>query len=145
MLSSYVIALLVHVGCSKGDDSKAPVAITPIEKLSKLDVCGCNQNANVILDASYDIRKKFIDMDALKKDVDSVDRIRSWAKNWTKVILYVAIHMTKDESMIGSTLGNMVSADSRRLEDMRAELDDDDGTEIMLFSRALAAISESVA
>ena len=86
MLSSYVIALLVHVGCSKGDDSKAPVAITPIEKLSKLDVCGCNHNANVILDASYDIRKKFIDMDALKKDVDSVNRIRSWAKNWTNLM-----------------------------------------------------------
>ena len=86
MLSSSVIALLVHVGCSKGDDSKAPVAITPIEKLSKLDVCGCNQNANIILDASYDIRKKFIDMDALKKDVDSVDRIRSWAKNWTNLM-----------------------------------------------------------
>ena len=86
MLSSSVIALLVHVGCSKGDDSKTPVAITPIEKLSKLDVCGCNQEANVILDASYDIRKKFIDMDALKKDVDSVDRIRSWAKNWTNLM-----------------------------------------------------------
>ena len=86
ILSSSVIALLVHVGCSKADDSKAPVVITPIEKLSKLDVCGCNQNANVILDASYDIRKKFIDMDALKKDVDSVDRIRSWAKNWTNLM-----------------------------------------------------------
>jgi len=86
MLSSSVIVLLVHLACSKGDDSKAPVAITPIEKLSKLDVCGCNQKANVILDASYDIRKKFIDMDALKKDVDSVDRIRSWAKNWTNLM-----------------------------------------------------------
>ena len=79
LISSSALALLFNLGCSKGDDSKAPVAITPIEKLSKLDVCGCNQNANVILDASYDIRKKFIDMDALKKDVDSVDRIRSWA------------------------------------------------------------------
>ena len=78
--------MLVHVGCSKADDSKAPVVITPIEKLSKLDVCGCNQNANIILDASYDIRKKFIDMDALKKDVESVDRIRSWAMNWTNLM-----------------------------------------------------------
>ena len=78
--------MLLHLGCSKGDDSKAPVVITSIEKLSKLDVCGCNQNANVILDASYDIRKKFIDMDALKKDVESVDRIRSWAKNWTNLM-----------------------------------------------------------
>ena len=86
MLSSSVIALLVHVGCSKGDDSKAPVVITPIEKLSKLDVCGCNLEANVILDASYELRKRFNDMDALKKDVESVDRIRSWAKNWTNLM-----------------------------------------------------------
>ena len=86
ILSTSAIALLLHLGCSKGDDSKAPVVITPIEKLSKLDVCGCNQNANVILDASYDIRKKFIDIDALKKDVDSVNRIRSWAKNWTNLM-----------------------------------------------------------
>ena len=82
---------------------------------------------------------------ALRCTILEPSQSKLWAKNWTKVILYVAIHMTKDESMIGSTLGNMVSADSRRLEDMRAELDDDDGTEIMLFSRALAAISESVA
>ena len=86
ILSTSALALLLHLGCSKGDDSKAPVVITPIEKLSKLDVCGCNQNANIILDASYDIRKKFIDMDALKKDVESVDRIRSWAKNWTNLM-----------------------------------------------------------
>ena len=86
LISCSALTLLVHVGCSKADDSKAPVVITPIEKLSKLDVCGCNQNANVILDASYDIRKKFIDMDALKKDVDSVNRIRSWAKNWTNLM-----------------------------------------------------------
>ena len=86
MLSSSVIALLVHVGCSKADDSKAPVVITSIEKLSKLDVCGCNLEANVILDASYELRKRFNDMDALKKDVESVDRIRSWAKNWTNLM-----------------------------------------------------------
>ena len=86
LISSSALALLLHLGCSKGDDNKAPVVITPIEKLSKLDVCGCNQNANIILDASYDIRKKFIDMDALKKDVESVDRIRSWAKNWTNLM-----------------------------------------------------------
>ena len=86
MLSSSALGLLVHVACSKADDSKAPVVITPIEKLSKLDVCGCNLEANVILDASYELRKRFNDMDALKKDVESVDRIRSWAKNWTNLM-----------------------------------------------------------
>tara|TARA_Y100001968_G_C19323248_1_gene700364 strand:+ start:226 stop:621 length:396 start_codon:yes stop_codon:yes gene_type:complete len=86
MLSSSALALLLHEGCSKSDDSKAPVVITPIEKLSKLDVCGCNLEANVILDASYELRKRFNDMDALKKDVESVDRIRSWAKNWTNLM-----------------------------------------------------------
>ncbi len=86
LLSLSTLTLLVHVGCSKADDSKAPVVITPIEKLSKLDVCGCNLEANVILDASYELRKRFNDMDALKKDVESVDRIRSWAKNWTNLM-----------------------------------------------------------
>ena len=86
LLSFSTLALLVHVGCSKADDSKAPVVITSIEKLSKLDVCGCNLEANVILDASYELRKRFNDMDALKKDVESVDRIRSWAKNWTNLM-----------------------------------------------------------
>ncbi len=86
LLSFSTLTLLVHVGCSKADDSKAPVVITSIEKLSKLDVCGCNLEANVILDASYELRKRFNDMDALKKDVESVDRIRSWAKNWTNLM-----------------------------------------------------------
>tara|TARA_B100001029_G_scaffold120491_1_gene100053 strand:+ start:48 stop:443 length:396 start_codon:yes stop_codon:yes gene_type:complete len=86
MLSYSALALLLHEGCSKSDDSKVPVVITPIEKLSKLDVCGCNLEANVILDASYELRKRFNDMDALKKDVESVDRIRSWAKNWTNLM-----------------------------------------------------------
>ena len=86
LLSLSTLTLLVHVGCSKADDSKAPVVITPIEKLSKLDVCGCNLEANVILDASYELRKRFNDMDALKKDVESVDRIGSWAKNWTNLM-----------------------------------------------------------
>ena len=86
LLSFSTLTVLVHVGCSKADDSKAPVVITSIEKLSKLDVCGCNLEANVILDASYELRKRFNDMDALKKDVESVDRIRSWAKNWTNLM-----------------------------------------------------------
>ena len=86
LLSFSTLTLLVHVGCSKADDSKAPVVITSIEKLSKLDVCGCNLEANVILDASYELRKRFNDMDALKKDVESVNRIRSWAKNWTNLM-----------------------------------------------------------
>ena len=86
LLSFSTLTLLVHAGCSKADDSKAPVVITSIEKLSKLDVCGCNLEANVILDASYELRKRFNDMDALKKDVESVDRIRSWAKNWTNLM-----------------------------------------------------------
>lgn len=82
---------------------------------------------------------------ALRCTILEPTQSKLWAKNWTKVVLYVAIHMTSDESMIGSALGNMVSADCRRLEDMRAELDDDEGTEVMLFSRAVEAISEAVA
>jgi len=86
ILIALTLIILINIGCSKTDDSKESVAKVPVENFSKLDVCGCNKQANIILDESTTLRKKFVDMKTFKKDVKSVKQIRSWAKNWTSLM-----------------------------------------------------------
>ena len=79
------ILISLNIGCSKKNDTKKSPALVPIENFSKLDICGCNKQANIILDESLVIRKKFADKKTFKKNKNSVTQIRSYAKNWTKL------------------------------------------------------------
>ena len=66
-------------GCSKKDESKTkqikPVAAIPVENFSKLDVCGCNKQANIILDGSIALRKKFMDIKTLKENKNAIQQL----------------------------------------------------------------------
>lgn len=66
-----------------------------------------------------------------------------WSRSWSKAACLLAMHVELHEEYLSICLGNVVRGDSRRLEDLRAELDDD-GTEVMLVSQVIQSLSESV-
>lgn len=65
-----------------------------------------------------------------------------WARLWTRTACFVALHMNECEDLIGTSIGGVVRADSRRLEDMRAELEDN-GFDSLLVSHAIVALADT--
>ena len=57
-----------------------------IEQYAKLDVCGCNEEGNNILDNSILVINKFKNKSELKKDSNSTKLIKSYAKTWTDLL-----------------------------------------------------------
>ena len=56
----------------------------------------------------------------------------------------MAIHSEQHEEYIASCLGNVVKADSRRLEELQVAVEDDMGHETMLLGQVVVALAESV-
>ena len=81
--------------------------------------------------------------DALRRTIAEPAQAAAWERLWTKGSVFLAVHMQADEDMIESALGNLVSADCRRLEDLRSRIDDR-GAATMLLADAIAAISQTV-
>ena len=52
-------------------------------------------------------------------------------------------HMNNDEELLEMALGNLVTSDTRRLEDLRSKIDEL-GMQTMLLCTALVALSETV-
>jgi len=67
----------------------------------------------------------------------------TWSRAWTKASCYVGMHSETHEECIAVCLGNVVRADSRRLEELRVIIDDD-GLETMLLGQMLSALADSV-
>ena len=80
---------------------------------------------------------------ALCRTVQEPAQKETWSKAWHKTASYLAIHMQEDEDFLQMTLGNIVIADMRRLEDLRSELDEE-GAEILLLASTIVALSETV-
>lgn len=80
---------------------------------------------------------------ALQRTVEEPVQKAVWNKAWSKTILYSAMHMNNDEDLMEIALGNLVTSDTRRLEDLRSKIDDK-GMEIMLLCTTLVALSETV-
>ena len=57
-----------------------------IEQYAKLDVCGCNEEGNNILDNSILVINEFKNKSELKKDSSSTKLIKSYAKTWTDLL-----------------------------------------------------------
>lgn len=49
---------------------------------------------------------------------------KAWTRPWTQLVVYTGTHMQKDEEYVCSALGNLVRADSRRVEDLRSRVDE---------------------
>lgn len=83
-------ALFMFANCSGYKEKKVikeqVKPLKTIEQYAKLDVCGCNQEGNNILDNSILVINKFKNKIELRKDIDNSTLIKSYAKTWTDLL-----------------------------------------------------------
>lgn len=66
-----------------------------------------------------------------------------WTRTWNKAVCVAAMHLHNHEEFLAGSLGNVVRADSRRLEELRSQLDDA-GVETMLLAQVFEALAQGV-
>ena len=84
------LALFIFTNCSGNKEKKVKKeqvkTLRTIEQYAKLDVCGCNEEGNNILDNSILVINKFKNKSELKKDSKNTKLIKSYAKTWTDLL-----------------------------------------------------------
>ena len=84
------LVLFIFANCSNNKEKKVKKeqikTLKTIEQYAKLDVCGCNEEGNNILDNSILVINKFKNKSELKKDSNSAKLIKSYAKTWTDLL-----------------------------------------------------------
>jgi len=79
----------------------------------------------------------------LKMTIGEKDQAVVWARTWSKVLCYVAMHLdVADEALLG-VLGTIIKADNRRIEELHNSIDDDEA-EVLLISKCIVALSECI-
>lgn len=98
--------------------------------------------ANVVGSTEFAPQLKRL-QNALKMTIAEKDQLAVWERSWSKVLLYVAMHLeVADEALLG-ILGTVIKADNRRIEELHQTIDDD-GPEVMLISKCIVALAECV-
>ena len=67
----------------------------------------------------------------------------AWAKKYCALSCYVALHTNNSQEWISNSIGDIVKADTRRLEDVRFEIEEE-STNYMLLINAIIALSRCV-
>lgn len=80
---------------------------------------------------------------ALRCTVGESGQGAMWQRTWTKAACTLALHTESHEDWISSSLGNVVRADLRRLEDLRCTMEDD-GMETMMLAEVVQALADCV-
>ena len=78
---------------------------------------------------------------SLRTTIMEKEQAKMWERSWTKVLCYVAMHLECPEEKLVSTLGTIIKADNRRIEEMHSEIDDD-GPETLLIASCIMALSK---
>lgn len=81
--------------------------------------------------------------EALRMTISESQQRTRWQSAWSQALCYVASHMKEPNSVIESVIGTVVRADHRRLEELHCQIDDN-GYDIMLMSKIIIALSNSV-
>ena len=81
---------------------------------------------------------------ALRCTTSEASEGRAWQSMWSRLAVYIALHTTSPQPLIASTLGNFVGGDSRRLEELAVELDDE-GVDTLMLAEVLDCMSRTVA
>ena len=97
----------------------------------------------VVKDADF-VKKAEKLASALRCTISEPMQNASWQRPWTKAAALLSVHSEDPEPMLTSTLGDLVRADLRRLEDLRLEMEEK-GVETMLLSQLVVGIAKSVA
>lgn len=85
--------------------------------------------------------------DALRCTISERDQGAQYQRAWTRALVHVGLHFEDSDAMIEATLGSIVRADARRLEELRELLDDDahyGRSDTMLMGQIVIAVAKSV-
>jgi hypothetical protein len=80
---------------------------------------------------------------ALRCTVGESGQGAMWQRTWTKAACTLALHTESHEEWVASSLGNVVRADLRRLEDLRCTMEDE-GMETMMLAEVVQALADCV-
>ena len=80
---------------------------------------------------------------ALKCTLAEREAAAVWARSQGRAVCHVALHLENPDQKLRLALGGMVHADSRRLEEISAGLDEE-GSGVMLLARVVIALARSV-
>lgn len=80
---------------------------------------------------------------ALRCTVAETGPSAAWARPCCRLACHYAMHMQRHEEALHIALGGLVRADSRRLDDLRADVEDA-GPDLMLLALTVVGLSESV-
>ena len=80
---------------------------------------------------------------ALRCTISEKIQSKAWTRPWVKTVCFLAMHLENTEEHIAASLGSIVRADSRRLEDFRAYLEED-GCDILVLAHVIETISHTV-
>lgn len=80
-------------------------------------------------------------MTALRTTIGEKEQAALWERAWCKVSCYIAIHLDCPDDHLVGTLGTIIKADNRRIEEMHSTIDDD-GPEVMLIAQCVVALSK---
>jgi len=81
--------------------------------------------------------------EAMQCTIAEAEQGARYARAWTRALCYVAVHFEEADEALTTTLGTLVRADARRIEELRETIDDE-GVETMLMTKVLKALSDSV-
>lgn len=80
---------------------------------------------------------------ALRQTISEKDSAAVFARQWPKLLCFLAMHLEMADQALVSVLGTVISADKRRIEELQNSIDDD-GVQIVLISKIIIALSESL-
>tara|TARA_X000001036_G_C20564588_1_gene759935 strand:+ start:158 stop:727 length:570 start_codon:yes stop_codon:yes gene_type:complete len=81
---------------------------------------------------------------ALRCTVAETNEAKAWSSTWSRLAVYVALHLSDTEAHIASTLGNFVGGDSRRVEELAVSIEDC-GIDALTLTAAIDCLSKTVA
>jgi hypothetical protein len=103
----------------------------------------CREMAEVATEIHFDTCHKNIE-EALRCSLMESKSKDAWSRLVTKASCYVALHSEDAETRISACLGGIVRADSRRLDDVRSNIEDD-GADCLTLTKVVIALARSVA
>ena len=80
---------------------------------------------------------------ALRCTVAETSEARAWQNLWSRLAVYVALHLDGSERRIGDTLGNFVGGDSRRLDELAVSIEEE-SVDALMLSDVIACLSRTV-
>lgn len=97
---------------------------------------------SLVSNAGFTDQTKKIE-NALRLTILEHDQSAAWKKSWCKAVLYIAMHLENSDAALLSSLGTIIKADQRRIEDLVTEIDDK-GVETLVFVKSIEAVSRVI-